>query len=432
MSREKFLLSTSLTAGKDAVPNVVSAKGVWFELSDGRRVIDASNTAAPLGHAHPVIVEAIHGAAESPAINEGWGWEPREEAAAELIKTAFRDEDWVGAVRFFISASEANDAALALSQALSGRTGIATRQRAYHGGVGLARETTTQPHWHGGLSSVESGVSAPPRLAKVGEVQAPVSARVKGDEKFLGENWDEETSRILGESAAVLLDYSQGGIYHQAEYQDRIAKAARDAGTIWIADETVTGFGRTGDWFQFQSGESRPDIVTMGKCLAAGGSAAGAMVLSKDLHERLGGRSWQTYSTFRGHPIQVATTKAHVQESNRIGLYKKAREFDQIVFDRLTRIAADHPSVRRIDGRGLHWTVELHGPSWEQWRGQEAEPMASRVASAALAEGALFATSGEQTSIFIAPPLIVSEEELGLLLDALDKALLVADEAIEQ
>ena len=85
------LLSTSLTAGKAAVPGVVGGAGVYFELADGRRVIDASNTAAPLGHAHPEIIAAVREAADAPVVNEGWGWTQREETAAELVRIAFAD-----------------------------------------------------------------------------------------------------------------------------------------------------------------------------------------------------------------------------------------------------------------------------------------------------------------------------------------------------
>lgn len=424
------LLSTSLTAGKDAVPRVVGGEGVWFELANGRRVIDASNTAAPLGHRHPEIIAAVREAADAPVINEGWGWEPRHRAADDLIRIAFGEEDWVGAVRFFISASEANDAALSLAQALTGRRDLATRERAYHGGAGLAREMTVQPHWHGGLTAGKT-VLAPPRAFDVHAIRAPDGARVTGQpDPTQGDDWIEDAHSALGASAAVLLDYSQGGIYHTPAYQDRVAGLARDAGSLWIADETVTGFGRVGGWFQFQAAESRPDMVSMGKCLAAGGAAAGALVLSRELTEELRGKSWQTYSTFRGHPIEVAAISAHVRVSHREGYYDRARTFDNVMFERLQRVAAEHPSVQRVDGRGLHWTVELNGPDWRAWHGQEAEPLASQVAAKALDAGALIATSGEQTSLFLAPPLILNDDELDHIFTALDHGLEHADQHV--
>jgi hypothetical protein len=64
-----------------------------------------------------------------------------------------------------------------------------------------------------------------------------------------------------------------------------------------------------------------------------------------------------------------------------------AREMDGLMFRLLSDVAAQHPSVARVDGRGLHWTVELHGPDWHDWRGEDAEPLASQVAAHALQAG---------------------------------------------
>jgi 4-aminobutyrate aminotransferase-like enzyme len=432
MSAGGRLLSTSLTTGDASNPQIVGGHGVWFRLSDGREVIDASNTAAPLGHCHPEIIEAVRRAAGAPVINEGWQWAEREEAAEDLLRIAFAGEEWAAAVRFFISASEANDAALSLCQALTGRKDLATRQRAYHGGAGLARELTVQPQWHGGLAGQGTPGSpasaAPPRLATVHELPAPSGARVTGQpDPTAGEDWLPGARAQLARSAAVLLDYSQGGIYHSPDYQDRVAALARQEGAYWIADETVTGFGRVGGWFQFQHGTARPDLVTMGKCLSAGGAAAGAIVLSQGMLDRLEGTSWQSYSTYRAHPVAMAAIRAHLRVSSREGLYKRAADLDAVMYDRLAEVAAQHPSVRRVDGRGLHWTVELHGPDWRGWRGEEANPLASRVVARALAAGALIATSGEQTSLFLAPPLVISDAELARVFDALHHGLELAD-----
>ena len=428
MTSRGKLLSTSLTSGDSSNPQIVGGHGVWFSLADRREVIDASNTAAPLGHGHPEIAEAIRSAADAPVINEGWHWADREQAADDLLNIAFDGEDWARAVRFFVSASEANDAALALCQALTGRSALATRERAYHGGTGLARELTVQPQWHGGLSVAGGGVLAPPRLATVHELPAPSGARVTGQpDPTAGSDWHSGARAPLADSAAVLLDYSQGGIYHTPAYQDQIAELAAGTGTLWIADETVTGFGRVGGWFQFQHARSRPDLVTMGKCLSAGGAAAGAVVLSNDVLKQLEGTSWQSYSTYRAHPVAMATVRAHLKVSCREGLYQRARELDGHMFRLLSEVAAQHPSVARVDGRGLHWTVELCGPDWHAWRGEDAEPLASRVAARAPEAGALIATSGEQTSLFLAPPLIITETELDELVAALHEGLQVAD-----
>jgi 4-aminobutyrate aminotransferase-like enzyme len=426
------LLQTGLNAGKIPPVSVVGGEGVYFLLDDGRKVIDGSNTGGPLGHAHPEIVEAVTRASHAPVINEGWLWAEREEAAAELIETAFAGEDWVGAVRFALSGSEANDLALSLAQAITGRGPLVTRERAYHGMVGLAREMTVQPHWHGGLSKLGGGVQPVPRSTDVRVIPAPVGAKYGGVAAApLRERLTPAPERLAG-SAAAILDYTQGGIYYDPEYQDAVAGAARDAGTLWIADEVVTGLGRSGRWFAFQGAQSRPDIVTLGKPLAGGGAPAGAIVLSKNLVESLGDKSWQTYSTFRGHPISIAAARAHLRIVARDGLIDRVAKLEGVMHHVLVDIAQRHPSVARVDGYGLHWTIELHGPDWRTWYADtDALPAASLVAARALAAGALIGTSGERTSLFIAPPLTIADDELDRLLSALDVGLAAADELLE-
>ena len=80
----------------------------------------------------------------------------------------------------------------------------------------------------------------------------------------------------------------------------------------------MTGFGRTGAWFAFQQGTTRPDIVTLGKPLAGGAGPAGAIV-SPRRRQQLDDKRWQTFSTFRGHPIMVAGLRAHREFRNGTG-----------------------------------------------------------------------------------------------------------------
>ena len=144
--------------------------------------------------------------------------------------------------------------------------------------------------------------------------------------------------------------------------------------------------------------------------------------------EQLEGQRWQTFSTFRGHPIMIAGLRAHLRVQQRDGLAQHAQELDSVFLKGLTEIAASHPAVSGVDGRGTHWTIELHGPDWRDWYADVADaPLAARVAAAALDAGALIGTSGEQTSLFLAPPLIIGEDDALRLLEALDAGLAVAD-----
>jgi 4-aminobutyrate aminotransferase-like enzyme len=154
--------------------------------------------------------------------------------------------------------------------------------------------------------------------------------------------------------------------------------------------------------------------------------------LSQRLVDQLEDKTWQTFSTFRGHPTMVAALRATVRVIQREGLVERVAALDRFMEKNLLDIAERHPSVARVDGRGLHWTIELHGPDWRTWHADTDDPpLASRVARRALEAGALIGTSGEQTSLFLAPALIIPENDLEQLLSALDHGLDVADEEMK-
>lgn len=206
-------------------PALVGGRGVYLEYADGTTVLDASNTGGPLGHAHPAMVEAVVESARFPVATEGQRWAERDAAADELVDIAFAGEtDWVGGVRFGLSGSEVNDIALALAQSLTGRDPLVTRERAYHGLVGLSRAVTVQPQWHGGLSLLTGGVRTPARSSEVRTIAGPDGAvwRAAGSAAARA-LVDTELTAALSESAAVIVDYTQGGRYYDAGYQERVA-----------------------------------------------------------------------------------------------------------------------------------------------------------------------------------------------------------------
>ena len=183
---------------------------------------------------------------------------------------------------------------------------------------------------------------------------------------------------------------------------------------------------------RFRAPPPDQNIITLGKPLG-GGAPAGAVVVSQEILAELEGQSWQTYSTFRGHPLTVAAVRAHLRVLVRDGLIDRVRELDVEVERRMSRLADEHPSVARIDGRGLHWTVELHSEgSWRDWTADTREsPIATRVVARGVEAGVLFGTSGERDSLFFAPPLIVSDSELEAIFVALDHGLELADSELD-
>jgi 4-aminobutyrate aminotransferase-like enzyme len=433
--RANPLLQTRVTIGGRA-PRPVSGDGVFMILDDGREILDAATTPAGLGHRHPKLIAAVREALETaPILDEGWAWPERDAAARTLLDLAFGDDqEWIGAVRFAVTGSEANDIALSLAQALTGRVPLVTRERAYHGLVGLAREMTVQPHWHGGLSALGGGVRPAPRLADVRRLPFPAGMFGSGLElpRTEAERVLAGAEDQLSDAAAVIVDYSQGGHYSAPAYQDVLADLARKVGALWIADEVVTSLGRSGRWMNFTYGEARPDIVTLGKALGGGVAPVAAVVVSKDVLSEMGESLWQNYSTLRAHPCAVAAARAFVETVHEEELVSCVPALHSLIAAGMRDLAAAHPSIERIDGRGLHWTIEMHGPDWREWRADTAEaPIASRVAARVLEEGVLVATSGEQTSVYLSMALIMTEANLERIFNALHAGFEVADEEVE-
>ena len=225
------------------------------------RLIDGSNTGGGLGHRHPAMVEAIRRAADTPVVNEGWTWVGREQAADDLMATAFKgEEDWVGAVRFCISGSEANDMALSLCQALTQRSALATRERAYHGITGLSRSMTVQPQWHGGLAVHAGGSKLPAPMAPVRILPGAGWRDLwrAGQQRAAAANIWRMPRALLSDTAATIIDYTQGGIYYDGAYQDEVARCA-PAGRI-VLDR---GRGR------HRRGPRRPLVRVPGRARAA-------------------------------------------------------------------------------------------------------------------------------------------------------------------
>jgi 4-aminobutyrate aminotransferase-like enzyme len=432
------LLSSMSAPGQRHALQAVRGRGTRLTLEDGRTVIDAGAMSANLlGHCHPEVVAAVQAAAETVNVGDMVGYPPREQAADDLLDLAFRGEDWASSVAFFVSSSEACDLGLGLAQMLSGRDPLVCRGSGYHGGVGLAREVSHHPMWDTGLSALAGGFQPRPSHAVTREIPVPKCGRAFQPEGHsCAGSCLAGAAEALDGAAAVIMDYSQGGIVPSPQYQDTLANMARAAGALWVADETVTGFGRMGHEFAFQRGSTRPDMVTMGKGITGGAVPCGALVLSQDLVDAIGPRRWMTSSTYRGHPLAVAAISAVMRVIDRERLVERAARLGVGLGRDLQSIAASHPCVRTVIGEGLSWLIHVAEPDRaldeDEWRGDgQHDPLCTAVHRAVLDEGVLIPEfSGER--LWIVPPLVISEDDLAAALAALDTALAVGDRMLEQ
>jgi len=424
--------------GEPPATRIAAGQGTALTLADGRVVVDGgSMSACILGHGHPEVVAAIERGARLPFLNDHNWIDVRERAAEDLVAGAFGEEPWAEMVAFFVSSSEAADLALLLAQMVTGRSPLVSREVSYHGAVGLARDVSTHPGWGAHLAAVAGGgIVESPRYATVRRLPVPscgvgpVGADHRCSERCLA-----DAAQALDGAAAVIMDHTQGGVSPSAQYQDALARLAREAGALWIADETVTAFGRSGHALGFQRGAERPSMVTLGKGMTAGSLPGGALVLSREVVEEIGDRRWLTSSTFRGNPIVAAVVSAVQHVIARDGLVQRSRELGAKLGADVAAVAERHPSVRSVVGEGMVWILRLAVPPElreDAYRGDGEGGGASPTMvahRAALDAGAFVGVQGSEC-LWVIPPLVIGEQELARVVEALDAGLTAADAAI--
>src|SRR5699024_2009227 len=161
--------------------------------------------------------------------------------------------------------------------------------------------------------------------------------------------------------AGIVTEVTQGAgsVKPPKEYIPQIRKMTKDLDILWIVDEVLTGFGRTGNWFNYQEYGVEPDIMTMAKGISSSTIPAGAVIVNKEIAEFMDQYRWETVSTYSGHPIAMAAVCANIEYMIEENLIEKADETGQYIGKRLNELKEKHPTVGLVAGSGVLWIVEL-------------------------------------------------------------------------
>lgn len=370
--------------------HVVRAQGVWMHDADGRRLLDAYNNVPTVGHSHPRVSEAIARQSRLLATNARYLYEPLVELAERLAATMLGELDTVMLVN---SGTEANDLAWRMATAFTGNEGAIVSAHAYHG-VSAATADLSPEVWR----------ERPPHV----ETFSPPT-----------EGASEAADRLASRGmppAALFLDggfTSDGVLTPPPAYVRELAREARDAGALFVADEVQIGHGRTGEHlWSFAADGLAPDVVTMGKPMGNGFPVA-AVVTTDEIAARLA-ETTEVFSTFGGNPVAAAAALSVLDVIEDEGLIRRAAEMGARLLDGLRRLAAGHDAIREVRGRGLLVGVELAGP-------------AAPVADAMREAGVLVGVTGPRGDVLkIRPPLVFGPEHVAVLVEALDEVLPIA------
>lgn len=356
--------------------DIVGAEGCHLHARDGKRYLDlvAGLAVNNVGHRHPAVVAAIKAQADAYLHVIPYGefiQEPQVRFAEKLSGVLPPGLD---SVYFVNSGTEANEGALKLAKRITGRTGLVSCHKSYHGST------------HGSLSVTGN------------EEKKYRNRPLLPDVRFMRFNVSDDLSLIDERTAAVIVEPVQGdaGVrVPDAAWMHALRTRCTETGALLIFDEVQTGFGRTGKLFAFAHSGVVPDILVLGKALG-GGMPMGAFVSSQArmallTHDPVLGH----ITTFGGHPIPCVAGHAALDVLLADKLTENAERMGRLFQELLV-----HPAIREVRGTGLMLAVELGDTEKVQ-----------RVVMGCLARGVLgFWFLSCPTAFRIAPPLCITEE----------------------
>ena len=364
----------------------VRGQGCWLWDRDGTRYLDFLSGIAvcSLGHAHPKVAAAVAEQARTLChVSNLYATEPQMHVARTIDRLVGGPP---GQVFFANSGAESNECAIKLARkwAGHGRYTVVSAGRSFHGRTLATLHATGQAEKHEAFQPLPEGFRHVP--------------------------WDDiaELEKAIDETtAAVLLEpiQGEGGInVPSAGYLQAVRDLCDDRGLLFMLDEVQTGLARTGRWFAHHHDEVVPDVVTMAKALG-NGMPIGACWARAEVAAAF--QPGDHATTFGGQPLAASAAKATLGVMEEIDLPAMAAGAGETM--RAAVEALD--GVDSVRGRGLLLGVELAG-----------ERPAAEIVSAGMAEGLVLGTAGA-TSLRIAPPLIISDEEITHGVAVLDKVL---------
>jgi taurine---2-oxoglutarate transaminase len=425
LAKKHTIFEWSLQGTFDPLP-VARAKGVYFWTPDGKRYLDFNSQlmCVNIGHGDERVVKAIvDQAAQLLYANPFLATEPRARLGAKLAELCPGDID----VFFFTNAgAEANENAFKIARAFTGRQKILARYRSYHGATAAAINATGDPRrW-----------SQPP-MAGIVHVLDPYHGIQRGWESVEESlAYLEEVIQLEGPHtiAAFILEPVTGtnGILVPPDgYLQGVRSLCDKYGILMIADEVMSGFGRTGSWFAVNHWNVVPDIITMAKGLTSAYVQLGAVGMKRTIADRFTSSPFPSGLTYSSHTLGCATALAAIGVIEEDGLIERARQTGRLMADLLTDLAARHPSVGAVRSIGLFGIIELVRNRTTM------EPMApfngTSPEMAVLSK--FFRDQGLYTIVrwnyfFTNPPLPITEAELREGFAIIDRALDIADRAV--
>ena len=401
--------------------HLVRGEDVWVWDAQGRRYLDCYNNVPHVGHCHPKVVEAICRQAATLNTHTRYLHEGILRYVEKL--TATFDAPLKTAV-LTCTGSEANDIALRMAEAMTGKRGVIATDHTYHGNTSAVAQLSMTNRPGTGVGAHVRHVPAPDSYRPLGGEAGEAHARAFAD--AVQARIKELEASGHGFSALILCPFfaNEGFPDLHPGFLDPAAAVVRRAGGLIVADEVQPGFGRLGShmWGHDRIGLA-PDIVTLGKPMGNGHPVAG-VVTSMDVMTAFR-ESFRYFNTFGGNPVSCAAAEAVLDVLEEEGLMAQAHEVGSHARKGLRALADRHDCIGDVRGAGLFFGAEL---VLDRASKAPATAFAKRVANAMREEGVLLNFLGIHYNLLkIRPNMQFTRENADLLIDTLDRVLARTD-----
>jgi len=430
LNREYTFFSWAAQEAVNPVP-VARADGVYIWDADGQRYLDFSSQLmnVNIGHSHPRVIDAIREQADrllyaAPA----FATQPRGELGRMLAEIAPGD---LQKTFFTLGGAEAVENAIKIARMYTGRSKIITRYRSYHGATYGAMTASGDPR----RLPIEPGISGivrvfDPHCYRCVFGQEPETCHrecITHIEEVIHFEGPQNVAALLVEGVTG----TSGIIVPPDDYWPRLREICDRYGILLIADEVMSGFGRTGEWFAVDNWDVVPDMITMAKGVTSGYLPLGGVIVSQRVADYFADQVFWGGLTYSGHPMSCAAGIATLEVYRQDGLLENTKRMEKVMAEGLADLADRHPTVGDVRGIGLFWIVELVKDRETReplvpWNAKGSEQGPMPAVARYMREHGLY-TFSKWNWIFVVPPLCINADQIAEGLAVIDGALSIAD-----
>ena len=416
---------------------IKSAKGVYFWDVNGKRYLDLNSMVmcVNIGHGDERVINAmIDQAKELPFAGPHFATKPRALLGKKLAEIL---PEGLTKYLYTLGGADANENAIKLARAYTGKHKILTRYRSYHGASYGAVALTGDPRRTAWEPAVMPGVVHfldPYRYRSTfhqNQVEISEEAFARDYLNHLEEIVQYEGAHTI---AAIMLESVTGtnGIIVPPEgYIKGVREICNRNNILMIADEVMSGFGRTGEWFAVNHWDVVPDIMTMAKGLTSGYAPLGLVAMKPEIAATFNEKVYEGGLTYNGHPISLAAAIAVIDVMQQDKLVEKARESGEILKGMLQDLKEKHRSVGDVRSIGLFAAIEVV-------KNRHTKEPAAPFGGSSLEMSALHQflldngvyLSTHWNIILLIPPLIITQAQLAEGMSLIDQALNITDKAV--